>query len=330
MKDTVRDILTTPSGKAGAVLGLLLLVLPVLTTVFGVGFYLDLATRFVILSIAAVSLNLILGYGGMVSFGHAAFLGIGAYAVGIPAYYDIATGWLHFPLAILAGAAFALVTGAISLRTKGVHFIMITMAFAQMVFFLFVSIEEYGGDDGLTIWNVSEFSGLIDISDDIQQYYLCLASLAGAVYLVHRLIGSRFGRVIEGSKSNERRMQAMGFATYRYRLTCYVISGAICGYAGALLGNYTEFISPEMMDWTRSGELIFMVVLGGSGSLFGPVLGTAVFVVAEEYLSPIMNFLLPGSGVYWHIVFGPFLVLVVLFGRRGIDGLLGGGRRGDG
>ncbi len=320
--DILRDIQRSPSGKFGLIFGVFLLVLPILTTVFGVSFYLDLATRFVILAIAAVSLNLILGYGGMVSFGHAAFLGIGAYAVGIPAYYDIASGWLHFPLAMLAGAVFALITGAISLRTKGVHFIMITMAFSQMVFFLFVSIEEYGGDDGLTIWNVSEFSSLLDVSNDIHQYYLCLASLALAVYLVRRLIGSRFGRVIEGSKSNERRMQAMGFATYRYRLTCYVISGAICGYAGALLGNYTEFISPEMMDWTRSGELIFMVVLGGTATLLGPVYGVAAFLLIEEFLPRVLDMIHEDLGIYWHIFFGVGLILVVLFVRGGISGLL--------
>lgn len=327
----MRDIdptawLRTRAGIAGVILVVLLLAMPAITAAFDVGFYLDLATRMVILSIAAVSLNLILGYGGMVSFGHAAFLGIGAYAVGIPAYYDIATGWLHFILAIVAGAAFALVTGAISLRTKGVHFIMITMAFAQMVFFLFVSIEEYGGDDGLTIWNVSEFSGLIDISNDTVFYYLCLASLAGAVYLVYRLVGSRFGRVIEGSRSNERRMQALGFPTYRYRLTCYVISGAICGYAGALLGNYTEFISPEMMDWTRSGELIFMVVLGGTATLLGPVYGVAAFLLIEEFLPRVMDFVHEGAGIYWHWVFGLALILVVLFVKGGIVGLLNRGR----
>lgn len=327
MNADLQSWLKTPAGVFAIAAVAILVLLPGITSALDVGFYLELGTRLVILSLAAVSLNLILGYGGMVSFGHAAFLGIGAYAVGIPAYYDVANGYLHFLLAILGGAAFALVTGAISLRTKGVHFIMITMAFAQMVFFLFVSIEEYGGDDGLTIWNLSELPGLpLDFNDDVTFYYICLVSLFAGIYLVHRLIGSRFGRVVEGSKSNERRMQAMGFATYRYRLTCYVISGAICGYAGALLGNYTEFISPEMMDWTRSGELIFMVVLGGTATLLGPVYGVAAFLLIEEFLPRVLDMIHEDLGIYWHIFFGVALILVVLFVKGGIVGLLNRGR----
>ena len=282
-------------------------------------FWMDVVTRVIILGIAAVSLNLILGYGGMVSFGHAAFLGIGAYAVGIPAYYDIFNGFVHLFFGIVFGALFALVTGAISLRTKGVHFIMITMAFAQMIFFAMVSIEEYGGDDGLVIFGRSDFGGLIDMENEWVFYYVCLASLGGAVYLVHRLTRSRFGMVVQGSRSNDRRMAALGFPTYRYRLTAYVISGAICGYAGALLGNFTRFISPEMMDWTRSGELIFMVVLGGTGTLFGPVYGVVAFLFLEEVLS--------SWTIYWHLPFGILLIAVVLFAKGGISGLL---KRGDG
>ena len=276
-------------------------------------FLIDLFMRLMILSIAAVGLNLILGYGGMVSFGHAAYLVIGAYAVGIPAYYDIYDGFLQFAIAILASAAVALVTGAIALRTKGVYFIMITMAFAQMVYFTFVSIEEYGADDGLTINMRSEFAGLLDIEDNFTLYYFVLASLVAVLALVYRIVHSRFGMVISGAKGNERRMQAVGFPTYRYRLACYVISGAICGYAGALLGNFTNFITPEMGDWVHSGELIFMVVLGGAGSLFGPVLGTAVFILLEEYLSRLTQ--------YWHFPFGAMLILVVIFTRGGINGM---------
>lgn len=276
-------------------------------------FLIDLFMRLMILAIAAVGLNLILGYGGMVSFGHAAFLVIGAYAVGIPAYYDIYDGFLQFAIAIFASAAVALITGAIALRTKGVYFIMITMAFAQMVYFTFVSIEEYGADDGLTINMRSAFGGLLDIEDNFTLYYFVLVSLILVLGLVHRIVNSRFGMVISGAKGNERRMQAVGFPTYRYRLVCYVISGAICGYAGALLGNFTNFISPEMGDWIHSGELIFMVVLGGAGSLFGPVLGTAVFILLEEYLSRLTQ--------YWHFPFGAMLILVVIFTRGGINGM---------
>jgi len=297
------------------VLVLGLLFLPLLVRLADQLFYQDVATRLIILAIAAVSLNLILGYGGMISFGHAAYIGIGAYCVGIPAYYDIYNGWLHFPLAIATSALFALITGAICLRTRGVYFIMITMAFAQMAFFLFLSLEEYGGDDGLVIYSRSELGGWLDLNNDLSLYYLALGLLLLVVYLTHRLINARFGRVITGSRSNNRRMQALGYNTYFYRLSCYVIAGGLCGLAGALLGNFTNFISPDMMNWTRSGELIFMVVLGGTGTLFGPVLGATAFLLLEEILS--------GITVYWHLIFGIFLILVVLFARGGIDGLLG-------
>jgi len=291
----------------------------------GFVFYLDLATRLTILAIAAVSLNLILGFGGMVSFGHAAYLGLGAYAVGIPAHHwlygglenlGLATtsGLVQFPLAIAAAALFALVTGAICLRTKGVYFIMITMAFAQMVYYLFVSIEEYGGDDGLVIDTRSELP-LVSFDDPLQLFGFSYVSLVAAVLLVWMIVNSRFGMVIQGAKENEERMTTLGFNTYLYRLVAYVISGAMAGYAGALLGNFTTFISPEMMDWARSGELLFMVILGGAASVIGPVLGAVAFIVIEEVLSTFT--------IYWHLPFGLMLMAVVLFGKGGLMGLLG-------
>jgi branched-chain amino acid transport system permease protein len=296
----------------------ILALVPVFVAFSGNYFYLDVATRLIILAIAAVSLNLILGYGGMISFGHAAYLGIGAYAVGIPAYYEIYDGYLQMTLAVVLSALFALITGAICLRTRGIHFIMITMAFSQMLFFGLVSIEEYGGDDGLVIEYRSEFSGLLDLEQATQLYYAALVSLVVFLFLIGRLIQARFGMVIQGTKGNDRRMRSLGFDTYRYQLACYVISGAICGYAGALLGNFTNFISPEMMDWTRSGELIFMVVLGGGGTLFGPVIGAAAFILLEEVLS--------GLWLYWQFIFGLILILVVIFAKRGLMGLLSNGR----
>lgn len=289
--------------------------LPLLVALTGQVFYQDLVIRLMILSIAALSLNLILGHGGMVSFGHAAYLGIGAYSVGIPAYYGIYNGWIQVGLAVLASGCFALLTGMICLRTTGVYFIMITMAFAQMLFFAFVSIEAYGGDDGLVIELRSEFAGLLNLEDSVTLYYVTFVALLICLYMMRRLVQSRFGMVIAGSKGNDRRMQAIGFNTYGYRLVCYVIAGAMCGFAGALLGNFTNFISPAMMEWTRSGELIFMVLLGGAGSWFGPVLGAGVFIVLEELLSAIT--------IYWQVLFGVLLILVVLFARGGIDGLLG-------
>jgi branched-chain amino acid transport system permease protein len=309
---------------------------PYTAYIFGHTFYLDLATRLVCLSIAAVSLNLILGYGGMISFGHAAYIGIGAYCVGIPVYYDFTSGFLHFPLAIVICAVFALITGMLCLRTKGVYFIMITMAFAQMVYFFIVSLDEYGADDGLTIYYRSEFP-LIDLEDGVTLYYVCFVSLLAALYIVHRIVHSRFGMAIRGSRSNEQRMRAVGYNTYIYRLTCYVISGIMCGYAGALLGNYTSFISPEMIDWTRSGELMFMVIVGGAGSLFGPVLGALLFLQLEDQLPHLIQLFggfVEGLGLttigaaiknfshHWRLVFGLLLIVTVLFARGGIDGML--------
>ncbi len=312
----------TVSGRVYTVLLLLLAAAPWIIQWIDQPFYLDLLSRGLILAIAAISLNLILGFGGMVSLGHAAFIGIGAYCVGIPGYYDIYNGWIHLALTVVVSATFALLTGAISLRTKGVYFIMITLAFSQMVYFTFVSLEEYGGDDGLVIYLRSEFPAFMNMDGPVALYYWIFGALLLSLLLVHRLVYARFGRVIVGSKFNEERMQSLGFNTYRYRLTCYVISGVICGIAGMLLGNFTSFISPEMMSWTRSGELIFMVVMGGSGSFFGPLIGTGAFVFLEQYLPEFMKMLNPAWLEYWHLPFGLLLVGLVMFGKGGIHGWL--------
>jgi branched-chain amino acid transport system permease protein len=307
-----------------------LLALPLYAAVTGNTFLLTLFTRIIILALAATSLNLIMGFGGMVSFGHAAYLGIGGYVVGILAYEGISSGFLQWPLAILISALFALVIGALSLRTRGVYFIMITLAFAQMVYYVAVSLQRYGGDDGLTIARRSNFAGLLPLSNRTVFYYVCLVLLLGTIYLVWRLINSRFGLVIQGARSNERRMRAIGFPTFRYRLVCFVIAGALCGLAGALLANFTNFISPAMMHWTRSGDLIVMVVLGGMGSVFGPTIGALALLVLEETLPLViggLGFPLFGDAAlraaeYWQIVLGPMLLAIVLFARGGIYGLL--------
>ena len=306
-----------PTSVSGRVYALLLLVLASAPFIFGWAnqpFYLDLLSRALILAIAVISLNLILGFGGMVSLGHAAYIGIGAYCVGIPSYYDYYNGWLHLALALSVSAGFALVTGAISLRTKGVYFIMITMAFSQMAYFTFLSMEEYGADDGLVIYSRSEFPAWLSMQSSHGLYYWIFTLLLLSLFFTHRLVHARFGRVIVGSKFNEPRMQALGYNTYRYRLTCYVISAMMCSLAGVMFGNFTGFISPDMMSWARSGELIFMVIIGGSATLFGPLVGTIVFVLLEEFLSAIT--------VYWHLIFGILLVALVLFGKGGIHGWL--------
>ena len=311
-----------------------LLLVPVYAVVVGNTFMLTLFTRIVILAIAATSLNLIMGYGGMVSFGHAAYLGVGGYVFGILSFEGIRSGFIQWPLALIISALFALVIGALSLRTRGVYFIMITLAFAQMVYYVGVSLSRYGADDGLTIHRRSDFAGLINLSNKTLFYYLCLALLLGTVYLVWRLVNSRFGMVVQGARSNINRMRAIGFPSYRYQLTCFVIAGTICGLAGVLLANFTDFISPAVMHWTRSGDLIVMVVLGGMGTPFGPLIGTVAFLLLEEALPFIMaktiDPLFPGvrPSEYWQIVLGPLLLFVVLFARGGIDGFLRGDRDG--
>ena len=289
--------------------------LPVYVELGGSRFLLTLITRIIILAMAAVSLNLILGFGGMMSFGHAVYLGIGGYAVGMLAHEGIYSGFVQWPVALAASALFALVIGALSLRTRGVYFIMITLAFAQMAYYIVAGLARYGGDDGLTIYKRSQFFEPINLSNKTQFYYICLFLLYASIYLVWRMVNSRFGMVIQGSRANDTRMRAIGFPTFRYKLTCFVIAGTLCGLAGALLANHTDFVSPAMMYWTRSGDLIIMVVLGGMGSVVGPVFGAVVLLVLEQALSGITE--------YWQIILGPLLLLVVLFARGGIDGLLG-------
>ncbi len=292
---------------------LLLAAVPPLAAIFNEPFYLDLFRRIMIFAIAAASLNLILGYGGMVSFGHAAYLGIGGYAVGILSHYGIDNGVLQWLLAIGASALVACVIGAISIRTSGIYFIMITLAFTQMLYYLGVSIEEFGGDDGMRLTMKSQFGGLLDLNNATLFYYVVLAILALVALLIHRLVHSRFGMVIRAARSNEVRTHAIGFSPYGYRLVAFVISGAICGLAGALFANQTGFLTPDFMHWTRSGEIMFMVILGGIGTTAGPVLGAAVLLLLEDRLSALT--------AHWQIILGPFLILVVLFARRGLAGL---------
>jgi len=294
-------------------LGLLLLAaVPPVASLFNQPFYLDLVRRIMIFAIAAASLNLILGYGGMVSFGHAAYLGVGAYAVGVLAHYGIFDGVLQWSVAIGASALVALAIGAVSIRTSGVYFIMITLAFTQMLYYLGISIEAFGGDDGMRLAARSRFPGL-DLNDGNTFYYLVLGVLVLVLFLGHRLVNSRFGRVIRAARSNEARTRAIGFAPYPYRLAAFVIAGAVCGLAGALLANHTAYITPEFANWTRSGELMFMVILGGMGSVIGPVLGAFALLALEDLLS--------GWTAHWQIILGPLLVLSVLFFRRGLAGL---------
>ena len=303
--------------------GLLVLMalLPVAALALGGGYLLLIGERAMIFAIAAVSLELLIGVAGLISFGHAAFLGIGAYAAGILASHGHGTLSLALPAAIVTSALFALLTGSIAVRTRGVYFIMITLAFGQMAFFVATSLAPYGGDDGLTWPTRTLILGTRVLKRETVFYYVALACL-GAVYLLAgRLVGSRFGRVLRGITDNERRMEANGFAPYGYRLTAYVMAGATCGLAGFLLGNQVEFVSPAYMHWQRSGELILMVLLGGSGTLYGPMLGALAYQLLEEGLARLTE--------HWKVILGPLLVLLVLFGRGGIAGAIERWRRGE-
>ena len=289
-----------------------LVLLPPLVIAIKQPYYIDLIRRVMIFAIAAISLNLILGYGGLVSFGHAAYLGIGSYAVGILAFYGLPGGWLQFAVAIGASALVALAIGAVSIRTSGIYFIMITLAFTQMLYYLGISVAEFGGDDGMRLKARSQFP-LLDLGDPVQFYYLVMVLMLFTVFLVNRIVNSRFGMVLQATKSNDARSRAIGFSPYPYRLIAFVISGAMCGLAGALYANHTSYITPNLMSWLQSGEFMFMVILGGMGTAAGPVLGAFALLLVEE--------LLKGWTEYWQVVLGPLLVLSVIFFRRGLAGM---------
>lgn len=306
----------TPSSTV--ILLLLFALMPFLAPILGEAFYVDVFARIMIWSIAAVGLNLILGYGGMVSFGHAAYIGIGGYTIAIFSFHEINNGFIQWPVALAISGAVALLFGALSLRTKGVYFIMITLAFAQMIYFLGVSADKYGSNDGLNVWHRSHFKlGNVNfkIDDNITFYYVIFFLLLLVIYFTRRLVNSRFGMVLKGSRSNEVRLNTVGIRTYSYRLTAFVISGVICGLAGVLQANFEKFVSPDMMDWPRSGELMFMVIMGGLGTVFGPVMGATAYLVLSEVLSSFT--------IHWHLIFGPLLIILVLYGRGGLSGLFG-------
>jgi|LNFM01.2.fsa_nt_gb branched-chain amino acid transport system permease protein len=299
----------------------ILALVPVYSWITGNAFVITLVTRALVYAIAAMSLNLIMGYGGLVSFGHAMFIGIGGYAAGIMAFHGNPNGLLQFPLAILVAGFFAAIIGALSLRTRGVYFIMITLAFAQMVYFAGVGLEAYGADDGMTLKRRSTL-GPFDLADRNQLYLFCLAVLLFTVWMMGRIVNSRFGMVLRGAKSNETRMLALGFPVFRYRLAAFTMAGAWCGLAGALMANQAAFVSPAMMHWVQSGDLIVIVVMGGINSLFGPIYGALAFIIVEHKLSVWLK-------DTWQLVFGPMIVLLALFARNGLDDLfkLIGGRK---
>jgi branched-chain amino acid transport system permease protein len=296
-----------------AVLFLVFAAVPLFATFTAEAYVLSLVTRVMIFSIAALALDLLIGYGALVSFGHAAFVGLGAYAVGILGSHGINDALISLPVALGLSALFAWLTGMVCLRTKGVYFIMITLAFGQMAFFTASSLAPYGGDDGLTIRARSTLAGFPIFHNDRALYYICLGFLLGAYLLCRALVASRFGRVYRGARENPLRVATIGFEVYRYQLVAYVIAGALAGLSGFLLGNATEFVSPAYMSWQRSGELLIMVIFGGIGTLNGAIVGAAAFILTEEWLSGVTE--------HWKVIFGPLLVLVAVFARGGLIGL---------
>jgi len=305
-------------------LGLLALV-PVIALALDEPFYIGQFRRILIFAIAAVSLDLILGYGGMVSLGHAAFFGAGAYVVAILNWHanrrvplfglDLGTlePLVTWTLASAVAAVLAAIIGLFSVRTSGIYFIMITLAFAQMVYFFFVSLQAYGGQDGLRFRGATTLMGL-STRDTVTFYYIILAALIVIVFGVRQIVGSRFGMVLQGCRDNERRLAALGYPIFPYKLAAFTLAGAICGFAGALFATDQSFVSPELIHWTRSGDLIVMVVLGGMGTLAGPIAGATVFMLLEKFL--------PDYTEHWKIIFGPVLLLIVLYAKHGLWGLI--------
>ncbi len=303
-------MLSTREGLVRTIFMALLALVPLIASAVSQPFYSVVFSRIMIFGIAAVGLNFILGFGGMVSFGHAAFIGLGAYVVGFSVYHGLTDGFVHLALVVAVTGFAAFVIGAVCLRTGGLYFIMITLAFAQFLYFVGVGLKQYGGDDGFNFRGHSTFASWIDLGDSVTFYYVVWGVLAVTLYLVSRFVRSRFGMALGGIRSNERRIQALGLPTYRYRLAAFVISGVICGISGALLANLTQFVSPVFMHWTRSGELLMMVIMGGFSSVFGPVLGAGAYLLLEELLS--------GYTEHWQLLLGPILILVVLFAKKGL------------
>jgi len=290
------------------------LILPWLLQALQMDFYLSFASRIVVYAIAATSLNLVLGYGGLVSLGHAAFVGLGSYVTGILLVEGMTNGAVHLLATVAITALMALLIGAVSLRTRGVYFIMITLAFAQMLFYLANSVKGYGGDEGLTLRARSLLGFGVDLKNGLVFYYVALLVLALSLFALARFVPSRLGRAVLALRDDEVRAEALGLPTFRYKLVIFVVAGAFAGIAGALSVNLQGYVSPNALHWTQSGTLLVMVILGGVGSVWGGALGALVFLLLQEVLAAYTQ--------YWEFWTGWVLLAVVLFARRGLAGLL--------
>lgn len=301
-----------------------LALLPLAALSLGQSYYITFATRVLVLAIAAVGLNVALGFGGMVSFGHALYVGLGAYVVAAMSEAGIQSGLAHLMVALAVGGVLAILLGLVCLRTSGIAFIMITLAFSQMFYYVVVSLKRYGGDDGLPLAARSKFLGA-SLEGPVAFYYLVFFLLALTMLCVALMARSRFGWVVRGCKLNARRMAALGYPVLRYRLVAYVLSALICVLAGVLLANLARFASPSYLQWSLSGELIVMVVLGGMGTVSGPVLGAVVLLVLEELLANAHVPLPFGADAMLRSHFmglvGIFIVLMAMGTRHGLAGL---------
>ena len=310
--------------KKNIFLAIVFVAFPALMQAIDQLFYVSFASRVMIYAIAATSLNLVLGYGGMISFGHAAFVGAGAYVASILIAEGVTSAWIGWPAAVAASAALAWAIGAISLRTRGVYFIMITLAFAQMMFYLVNSMKAYGGDEGLSLPRRADLG--FDLGNDVVFYYVVLFILAATIFFLYKLINSRFGRVIVAIRENEARAEAIGFPVARYQLACFVIAGAAGGLAGALLASHGKYVNPGVLHWLQSGTLMIMVILGGVGRLWGGVIGAAVLLGLEHAISdypiPWLVQLAPNYQQHANLGVGVVLLAIVLFAPQGIAGLL--------
>lgn len=288
--------------------------LPLILEALGEDFYIGFATRLLIFALAATSLNFVIGYGGMVAFGHAAFFGGGAYVVAFLMQAGITSAWIAWPLAVLAAIVVAAAIGALSLRTRGMYFIMITLAFAQMIYYSIVSLQSAGGDDGLPLPQRSTLAPF-DLAEDATLYWVALAALAACLIALKRIANSRYGRALAGVRQNEQRMEALGYPVGRLKLVCFVIGAGVAGLAGALLANQNGLASPSQLYWTQSGMLLVMVILGGVGRRYGGVLGAIALLGLEEALGLTTE--------YAHFYIGLALLAVVLFAPRGLAGMAG-------
>ena len=291
----------------------LALFMPYLLDKLGLDYYLGSLTKMMIYGIAACSLNLILGYAGLVSFGHAAYVGVGAYAVGILISQGHVNAWIDISFAVLLCAFFAFLMGFICLRTRGVYFIMITLAFAQMLYYLSNSIKAFGGDEGLSIKSRLDFGIQLSSKSDVHLYFVVLAFLILSLFLIHRIMNSKFGQVIKAIKDDDVRVDSIGIHAFKYKLAIFVIAGALGGLAGALMVNQQKYVSPNLLHWTQSGTLMVMVILGGVGTLSGGLWGALLLLTLESVISEYT--------LHWQFYVGWILLAVILLAPKGLASL---------